>query len=205
MKPISFAESLQDTITWWRLTRASPPKNSASSNRSIQFAPPLSLFEAFRLGGDSEAQQIRHVINARHHSVRNLGLDDFGDIEATQKRGRFLGLVLSWTMYDEANSHSTQGFFDESDAPPWDFWVDVVICRNSQVPQAIHETLISWIPEEFLDVTQQGLEENCPQCFSWIKNIDSFYESFRINPNEACLEFFPDWRSRRIAKRNECF
>ena len=55
-----------------------------------------------------------------------------------------------------AAEHSSNGFFDVNNVPPWDIWVDFS-----------EGTLISWVPPALVDVAQMGIDVNPEGCIRW--------------------------------------
>ncbi len=60
------------------------------------------------------------------------------------------------TVSDGAAEAASKGFFDISDAPPWDTWLFYS-----------KGTILSFVPESFLRVAQAGIDANPVDCIHW--------------------------------------
>lgn len=60
------------------------------------------------------------------------------------------------TVDDGAAEASSEGFFDLSDAPPWDTWL---LYSNG--------TVLSLVPESFVRTAQAGIDANPVDCIHW--------------------------------------
>lgn len=60
------------------------------------------------------------------------------------------------TVDDGAAEASSKGFFDFSDAPPWDTWL-----LYSQ------GTILSLVPESFVHIAEAGIDANPVDCIHW--------------------------------------
>jgi hypothetical protein len=55
-----------------------------------------------------------------------------------------------------AARQSSNGFFTDDNAPPWDTWVDYT-----------DGTLTSWVPEILIPLAEAGIDANPEQCIRW--------------------------------------
>ena len=134
-----------------------------SSLRSIELRPNQSLYDAFKSGNDdcqsilSQKRLVASVTASRHRILKQQGMVNY----LSSVPGRLLVVDLGSTMYDGLASNSTNGFYDESDAPPWDTWVGLMMAERGAV-------LIAWIPQEFVDVAERGREVSGGECIHWL-------------------------------------
>jgi hypothetical protein len=92
------------------------------------------------------------------------------------KRGRLLACSsFSQSVWSGESEISSKGFFNLEDLPPWDTWV----CFVPQPPDpaasekdTITYFLISWVPSQFVENVQEGINANPYDCISWAANID---------------------------------
>jgi hypothetical protein len=73
-----------------------------------------------------------------------------------QSRGKFLLYEPLETVTDGAAASSSRGFFDISDAPPWDTWF-----------LYSGDTIFSWVPESLVPNAQAGIDANPVDCIHW--------------------------------------
>ena len=71
--------------------------------------------------------------------------------------GRLLVYEPDENVEDGASQHQTKGYFDGCGAPPWDTWV----CY-------FQRSLISWVPPQLLNLTNDGIGVNCVDCIRWV-------------------------------------
>jgi len=83
--------------------------------------------------------------------------------------GRLLVYFPDLDLADGAAEAESRGYFDVNNAPPWDTWIALVL---DAVGNAKSPYLVSWVPEEFLDAAQRGIDVNPEQCILWIEDAD---------------------------------
>lgn len=71
--------------------------------------------------------------------------------------GRLLSYCPTESVSDGASQHTTRGFFDVDDVPPWDTWVAFS-----------GSTLLSWVPPQLVDLVEKGINANPVQCIQWL-------------------------------------
>jgi len=104
---------------------------------------------------ESWKEMAEGVINRRSSVINTRALRDH--IGPGLHRGRLLLYVPSENISDGASQHSSNGFFDVNDCPPWDLWL-----------QYSDRTLISWVPEILLPLAQAGIDVNAVECIRWL-------------------------------------
>jgi hypothetical protein len=119
--------------------------------RSAALKPTFALNE---FGMDAPwADAVAEVAAKRSHLMGETLLEGGADDE---KHGRLLLFVPSETLADGAAQHSSNGFFDMNNVPPWDIWVGFS-----------EGTLVSWVPPALMDAAQIGIDVNPEQCIRW--------------------------------------
>ena len=74
--------------------------------------------------------------------------------------GRILEFDISCSMYDCLAYEETKGFFDECDCPPPEFWIAY-----------IDDKLFSYIPKEYLDIANLGVDISMSGSLQWIQTL----------------------------------
>lgn len=68
-----------------------------------------------------------------------------------------------------AAEQETAGFFDVNNVPPWDTWV-TYFQDQQNIDSSDNEYLIAWIPPEFVDLANEGINVNPEQCIMWLSD-----------------------------------
>jgi len=114
------------------------------------------LYRLFKANSDKHlfefGQVVNEVISDKNNRYKH------SDVPQTLD-GEWLCFDPSSTMYDEVAEESSSGFFDSDDVPPPEFWV----CFDN-------ELLISFIPSEFLDVANQGIDNCISGSLFWMES-----------------------------------
>ena len=74
--------------------------------------------------------------------------------------GRILEFDISCSMYDCLAYEETNGFFDECDCPPPEFWIAY-----------IDDKLFAYIPKKYLDIANLGVEISMSGSLQWIPTL----------------------------------
>ncbi len=77
-----------------------------------------------------------------------------------ESTGKILEFDISCSMYDCLAYEETNGFFDECDCPPPEFWIAY-----------IDDKLFSYIPKEYLDITNLGVEISMSGSLQWVQPL----------------------------------
>lgn len=128
-------------------------------------APTQTLYDAFKSGTTAEDSLRRQVEVVESVVLRRAAKSRNSDWNLA-KEGRLLAVELPASMYDGIASSISGGFFDESDAPPWDLWVKVVEVSGTGY-------LLSWIPVTSYDAATAGIDCNGGQCIRWL-DVDEY-------------------------------
>lgn len=74
--------------------------------------------------------------------------------------GKILEFDISCSMYDCLAFNETNGFFDECDCPPPEFWIAY-----------IDNKILSYIPEKYLDIANLGVEISMSGSLQWLQPL----------------------------------
>jgi hypothetical protein len=118
--------------------------------RSPELKPSFSLDQ---FGNDTLwAEAVEEVV--AHRAAFVAGLVDEQSI--SDAGGRFLLYNPSENLACGAADHSSSGFFDTNNVPPWDLWLGFS-----------NGTLVSWVPPALVDVAAMGVFVNPEACIRW--------------------------------------
>ena len=117
--------------------------------RDTAVRPSASLAEARTEQAREEI--VRSVVVTRSDLLDGQGL--FYDANV----GRLLVYAPDENLADGAAQHTSQGFFDGDNVPPWDTWVTFS-----------HGILVSWVPPKFVGIAQSGIDVNPEYCIWWM-------------------------------------
>jgi hypothetical protein len=81
-----------------------------------------------------------------------------------ESQGRILLFKALVSLCDGAACLSSQGFFDYSNAPPWDTW----IAYSPAVEADTSDMLFSWVPDDFVQLADEGISVNPEGCLQWV-------------------------------------
>jgi hypothetical protein len=147
---------LAQTIAW--CSPRANPTDAATSLRSEQPRP--WVLETDR------ATTVRQVLAARASTdpaVRSAtpveSVDDLGN-------GRLLLYFPDANLADGAAELETSGFFDIENVPPWDTWIGLF--RDEPADISFVDYLVSWVPAEFVDSVERGINVNPEECILWL-------------------------------------
>jgi hypothetical protein len=119
--------------------------------RSANLKPDLDLSE---IRTDSLwAEVVAEVVAKRSQLMSKISPKGCSGNEAG---GRLLLYNPNENLACGAGEHSSNGFFDVNNVPPWDIWIDFS-----------EGTLISWVPPTLVDVAQMGIDVNPEACIRW--------------------------------------
>jgi hypothetical protein len=96
------------------------------------------------------------------------------EIKESWLKGRLMIYLPDTNLCDGAATMETTGWFDWDNTPPFDTWVAYVAPERSQ------GFLLSWVPERFIEIVNDGIEVNPEQCIAWadhaVKDIPALKE-----------------------------
>lgn len=80
--------------------------------------------------------------------------------EGAQFKGLILVAEIDATIVDGASESISQAFIDGNDCPPIDTWFYKIQSKLGLV-------FYAWIPEQFVEITQNAIDVNVVECFTW--------------------------------------
>lgn len=101
----------------------------------------------------------------------------------TQFKGRVLVAEVDTTITDGASETESEGFIDIYDCPPIDTWF-----YNTQ--NSTGRVFYAWIPEQFIALTQNAIDVNAIECFTW-ENDSISREEFKVPYHYTYQTQFP--------------
>lgn len=114
---------------------------------------------------ETDRKRVVHsVTDARGGRVRRRGLPESDRPESI---GRLVGFEPDETLSDGAAEAASRGFFDNRNTPPWDIWLDYVMDARGT------GCLISWVPDEWIDLVSKGIASNPEECIFWLPELDA--------------------------------
>ncbi len=78
------------------------------------------------------------------------------------------------SVADGASEVESEGFLDGEDLPPWDTWLCYLPGDPSDTEYP-NGYLVSWVPPEFIELVQLGIEVNCVDCLRWAEDEDTAF------------------------------
>ena len=176
MLDVNFSRRLIETCIWCNSPRVG--NVSKVYLRSECLKPKESFFEIFQRTHTllstylDQKRLVDHVCTQRGLCLRENSLDRL-IIESNLSSGRILFIDTFSTTYDEVAKSASDGFFDESDIPPWDTWVDYVLIDSKENYKNPTGILIAWIPETSLEPAEKGLELCIGESLMWGERTSS--------------------------------
>jgi hypothetical protein len=126
----------------------------ATQLRSAPLTPPRSLGELQT--EEERVSVVLSVLKTRTQLLQAEGGYRVSSLPGTA-RGRLLVYCPNESVSDGASEHTTRGFFDVDDVPPWDTWVAYS-----------GSALLSWVPAQLVDLVEKGIDVNPVQCIQWL-------------------------------------
>lgn len=162
-----FRTSLAETIAW-----CVKHGSLDDSERSLRTFTPI--YESLI----TRSEQVRTIAKQRSERCKEeaglLRLDPAINLAG----GRLLAYFPDTDLYDGAAENETGGFFDAHNRPPEDTWVlyfdDYELVGRGDKPLFAHFEgfLIAWIPQNFIELANSGIEVNPEQCIQWFDTLD---------------------------------
>jgi hypothetical protein len=117
-----------------------------------------------RLLEENRISAVESVVNARQlrgwPEIRNA------TIPYNLAGGRLLVYFPNDDLSCGAAEDETDGFFDVNNVPPWDTWVTYI--QDARHDEYDSEYLVAWIPREFVELADGGVNVNPEQCIQWL-------------------------------------
>jgi hypothetical protein len=99
---------------------------------------------------------LKEVSDAINVVILNRSEQQFSQVANTEKHGRFLLYSPLHTTFDDLANAETDGFLDDSDAPPWSTWIGF-IDLSDPISKTYEAYLIAWIPDSFVSIVNDGI------------------------------------------------
>jgi hypothetical protein len=103
--------------------------------------------------------------------------------EPRQFKGRVLVAEIDTTITDGASETESEGFIDIYDCPPIDTWFYKTSNKTGRI-------FYAWIPEQFVKLTQDAIDVNMLECFTWEEDFISRKE-FKVPYHYTYQTQFP--------------
>lgn len=97
--------------------------------------------------------------------------------------GRYLIYSPLHATMDALASGETEGFFDESDSPPWTTWVSFINFTDAMLGD-FEGYLVCWIPDDLISLAQEGMNVCLGNSLFW---ADDFKEASTYGSNAEIL------------------
>jgi hypothetical protein len=98
--------------------------------------------------------------------------------------GRLLLCFPDWSNNNALSQAESEEYLDEHDVPPWDTWLGSVNTGRTGF------LLLAWVPDEFIDLVQAGIEAECVGMLYW---ANSKYWGQWSTPDQETLNLIPEW------------
>lgn len=85
--------------------------------------------------------------------------------------GRILCFYPELSMKDAIASKESNGYFDDSDCPPWDTWFYYDTHDIEGFHDEEYSCLLSWVPHHMTLIISQAIAADTYGCLVWAKNL----------------------------------
>lgn len=142
-----FLQSFAETYAW--CSSRPRPWNALRSFRSPEIAP--------EFGCTTDKGWVSSVIWQRREVLGGkIGLPEYVFL-----RGKLLVYFPDENLDHGLEEYETEGFVTASNVPPWDTWVAYLYGETENY-------LVSWVPNEMVDLVNSGIEVSPEECFNWL-------------------------------------
>ncbi len=152
---VPFQLRLAQTVAW--CTPRADPADPAGSLRSEELRP--RVLETDRVATVQAVWVHRWLDNAVRSAEPARSAEDLGG-------GKLLVYFPDSNLSDGAAKAESGGFFDSDNVPPWDTWVGLFRDESADISYVDH--LVSWVPGEFIDSVERGINVNPEDCILWL-------------------------------------
>jgi hypothetical protein len=156
-----------------------PTDDLQGSLRSVELGtpslPPLweCDFEQWRKLSDREKQRLQAAAEDSRRSLVDtisdrrakmlIAAGKLPDTVVEKVAGqRFIVYLPETNLADGAAALVTHGYFDDDNVPPWDTWLMYFPAHHRQPGK-----LISWVPPQFTQLVDCGIQVNPEECIYW--------------------------------------
>jgi hypothetical protein len=163
------ADRIRDAASWYG--DAVRRDKTSAGVRSLELRPKYSFFEVSTMCQSVEsvakyqAALVGDVCLGRNVILRERNAERSG--LKSEPMGRILVLDTFLCTYDGLAADSTDKFFDDSDCPPWDLWIDYEIDVAESSLRNVRGLLSAWIPEEFFGIVEEAILVSGGEALSW--------------------------------------
>ena len=173
------SKALVETKQWCipRINRS----NSENSLRSELLGKIVEKFEHFEdfMSFWPQNYEIDSVAEARRIALSSCIINFLNT-----NNGRLLLCFPDWSNHNGLSQEASEEYLDEHDIPPWDTWLGSVNTGRSEF------LLLAWVPDEFIDLVQAGIEAECVGMLYW---ANSKYWGQWSTPDQETLNLIPEW------------
>jgi hypothetical protein len=125
----------------------------------------------------SHCDTVNAIVNRRGELV---GGSTIPGIPQSHIRGSIIVFSPQLSMNDGLAAFHTQGYFDEENSPPWDYWIALLLQPKNYQTSAANEPrdlpdefLISWVPPELQSTAENGIHANAEGCLYWARDSEN--------------------------------
>jgi hypothetical protein len=88
-------------------------------------------------------------------------------MDRVRKSGKLLLYYPKDSLFDGAAELASGGFFTANNEPPWNTWLYYGEI-DPGLPDEAEGYLLSWVPEEYVQIAQRGIAVNPEGCLEWV-------------------------------------
>lgn len=158
---------VREASIWYRIRARGGDTSLQTVLRSVELKPDEDVMLNDLLRSGAQQVQVEHrreaIVRRLVDARRRLLPSPIPESDGVASAGRLLAFELEASFFDGVVFAETGGFFDESDLPPWDLWVAYASARDGRL------RLVSWIPEEFLDLAEAAVRVHNFEAFRWLE------------------------------------
>ena len=142
-----FLKNLSETVAW--CSSRPKPWNPIGTFRSPEIAPEFGS-STYKDWVSSVAWQRQSILGG------TAGLPDY-----LYMRGKILVYFPDENLCHGLEESETEGFVTVDNVPPWDTWIAYIYTKEENF-------LLSWVPDEFVNLVNSGIEVSPEECFNWL-------------------------------------
>lgn len=168
-----------DASTWYHNVNHTFQDNDL---RSLDLQPPLLREDDLMISGSNLPIHLRANLNLQERQLvvsevcekRRQLLSRIASEERQAAHGKTLLFSPDQSLYDGAAELESEGFFDFYNVPAWDTWMLYVEDDIEKIYSPDWMSyLVSWIPNDLVDIVNDSINVNPERCLSWAKDIQT--------------------------------
>ncbi len=132
------------------------------------------LDSVFFLRSSADGVRERNISRERRRRSQKNPVNSNLNCSENLGNGKLMVFFPENTLWDGAAELSTDGFFDDYNIPPWDTWVgyfeDDLPEGYTLFDECHSKYLVSWIPESFIEIADDGIMVNPEECIMWLSD-----------------------------------